>query len=321
MNPGLVLLATVAVLVLGLAAGDAHAISPNQSLVLEGAGYLATERTIKTSDLNIVLETGAQSGSRTSIDIEGGLVTITNNDYTITGSQASSLREGKYIRISATAESADGGDEITISALGRLIQNSKSGSIYTFTGRIIDGDTTYKIIYIGQLSNAPTPATTEGPAGEITVHILKGASNPALTSSYIGRDTYQKGGYFSVDSLTITPDTSVTFVNDDVVPHTLVSGTGLAATVRINSGGFMLCESQDEAQSGSSYVGDNCDFTFDGRLDSGEIAPGESWTATFEEMGFYRLIDPAYPWMNLVSYTFPESDTLILRQDSNRPGN
>ena len=306
MNPGVALLATVVVLAAGLAVGDAHAVSPNQSLVLEGTGYLATERTIKASDLDIILETGARSGSRTGMDIENGTVTIDGGDYVITDSQALSLREGKYIRISATAESPDGGDEITVSTLGRLIQSSQSASVYTFTGRIVDGATTYKIIYIGQLSGASEPAAADEAA--MIVRIREGASNSAFTSTYIGRTFDQRAGYFSVDRLTVTPGTSVAFVNDDVVPHTLVSGTGLSAAGRTGSGGFALCESQEAAQSGSSYTKNNCDFTLDGRLDSGEIAPGESWTATFEEIGFYRLIDPDYPWMRLVAYTFPEPD-------------
>jgi len=30
-------------------------------------------------------------------------------------------------------------------------------------------------------------------------------------------------------------------------------------------------------------------------------------------MGFYRLYDPDYPWMKIIAYVFPESDTLIIK--------
>ena len=324
MNPGFVLLVTVVIAISGLAVNDAYALPPNQSLILEGSGYLATEQTIQTSDVDIILETGAQSGSRTNVDIESGFVTIGNNDYMITDYTAMSLRDGKYIRISVTAESLDGDNEITISTLGRLIQDSQSGSIYTFTGRMMDGDTTYKIIYIGWLSGLSVdPTTTQEPVKEasIIVRINEGASNSALTSSYIDKTRNQVAGYFSVDRLTVTPGTSVTFVNDDTVQHTLVSGTGLASTSRVNSGGITICESEEEAQEGASYTKNNCDFTIDGRLNSGIIAPGKSWTATFDEMGFYRLIDTDYPWMNLVVYNFPQSDNQLIRQGNNVLGN
>ena len=323
MNLGIALLGVFAVLVSGFAINDAFAISPNQSIILEGSGYLATEQTIKISDFDIILETGAQTGSKINVSIDNGFVTIDGDDYLITDSSATSLREGKYIRISATAESPDDGDEITISTLGRLIQNSQEGSIYTFTGRVVEGSTEFKIIYIGQLSNLSpsTTSTNQQPVGDetLTVRIVEGASNSDLTSSYIGSSPSQVAGYFSQDRLTITPGTSVIFVNDDVVEHTLVSGTGLAGS-RI-TGDFVVCEGEEELNEGSSYSQNNCDFTLDGRLNSGVIAPGDSWTTTFEEMGFYRIIDVDYPWMNIVVYNFPESDTLLIRQGNNPLGN
>ena len=325
MNTGLTLLVLTSVLALGLIFTEASAeISPDNSFIIEGSGYLATEQSIQTSEVDIILITGAQTGSRTSVEVETGFITINDDDYIIATSSASSLREGKYLRISATAESSDTGNEITISTLGRLIQNSQDGSIYTFSGRLVDRSTEYKIIYITQLSDLSgsviAPTTEQTTSDVITVRISEGASNSALTTSYIDKSTNQLAGYFSQDRLTIEPGTSVTFVNDDTVSHTLVSGTGLAGTR--STGEIIICAEEEDLSSGSSYTQNNCDFTLDGRLNSGIIGPGDSWTATFEEMGFYRLIDTDYPWMNIVAYTFPESDNSLIRQGSvNEVGN
>ena len=305
---------------------QAHAvIAPNDSFLTQGSGYLASDKAIKTLSLVMILETETQVGSGINIQINNGLVDIDEETYVITSvSSATSLREGKYIRISAMAESINNNaDKITITTLGRLVQNSEQGSIYTFTGRIMEKNTEYKIIYTAQLSDSSTntliPQQLDSDSDSIVVRILQGASNSALSDSYISKTSSQLAGYFSADRLTITPGTSVTFVNDDDVSHTLVSGTGLSGTRA--SGELVVCAQEDQVISGSSYSQNNCDFTLDGRLNSGVIEPGASWNATFEERGFYRLIDIKYPWMNLVSYVFPESDSSLIRQGNNRLGN
>ncbi|MEK0348920.1 MAG: hypothetical protein QQN50_03910, partial [Nitrosopumilus sp.] len=58
-------------------------------------------------------------------------------------------------------------------------------------------------------------------------------------------------------------------------------------------------------------------FTPDGRISTGDIAPGESVDITFDDMGFYRLYDPDYTWMKIVAYVFPNTDSLIFGQGQN----
>ena len=55
----------------------------------------------------------------------------------------------------------------------------------------------------------------------------------------------------------------------------------------------------------------------DGRISTGDIAPGESVNITFDDAGFYRLYDPDYPWMKIVAYVFPNSDSLIFGEGQN----
>ena len=318
MNESLTITLALFILASGFVFTQAYAeISPNNSLTMEGSGYLAAEKSIKTSSIDFSLNTGPQSGTTTSIDVTSGVVTINDKNYIIADSSATSLRDGKYIRISANAESPDR-DEITINTLGRLVQDSRQGSIYTFSGRIIDENTTYKIIYTVKISDIISQVladkTTE--SGEsLTVSILKGASNKDITSTYIGREHKAVAGYFSMDWITLTPGDSILFVNDDDAQHTLVSGTGLGGTR--TTGDLIVCSNEKRVQSGASYSQNKCDFILDGKLNSGVISPKGTWTATFSERGIYRLIDTDYPWMNLVVYVFPEPSSMLIKQGRN----
>jgi plastocyanin len=179
--------------------------------------------------------------------------------------------------------------------------------------------------------------TTETEAQEevdLVVHIQPGSSSQGLASSYIEAGELRqakiissgssglRANYFSPDRVSIEPGTSVTFVNDDDVAHRIVSGTGLGSNSRIQ-GDMVICETPAEKlPEGFSHVSTSCAFTFDGRIDSGTIEPGESWTGSFDDFGFYRIIDPDYPWMNIVVYSFPDTDSEVIRRvGSNQAGN
>jgi len=98
--------------------------------------------------------------------------------------------------------------------------------------------------------------------------------------------------YFSQDRLNLQPGTTITILNDDVVSHNIVSGT----------------------ETGSRNTNDYTrTFIPDGKIETGSIPPGESTTITFDEMGFIRLYDSDYPWMKIIAYVFPESDSLIIK--------
>ncbi len=47
------------------------------------------------------------------------------------------------------------------------------------------------------------------------------------------------------------------------------------------------------------------------------IEPGKSVVITFDDAGFYRLYDPDYPWMKIVAYVFPASDSLTFGEGQN----
>lgn len=283
-------------------------VNQNSAYLLEGSGFAVTEETIRNSEIDIGISSHQQLGSSIDFLIEDGFITLDNEDFVISELEGKFLREGRYIRINGNIESV-GGFDTTISFFGRLVEESKDASIYGFTGRINTLDDSYKIIYTSKLSQlTKVIETTESILEEkiLTLRILPGSSTQGVASSYIvsgetreprlGNADSSRLGYFSQDRITIEPGTTITLVNNDNVSHSILSGK-------------------------ENYGDRHNPFTPDGRISTVEIMPGESIDITFEEMGFYRLYDPDYPWMKIVVYSFPNVDNLILGTTKNQQGN
>jgi len=109
-----------------------------------------------------------------------------------------------------------------------------------------------------------------------------------------------------------SPGSTITVINNDVVSHVLVSGSAnsnRASTINYDT--FLVCEfdpnniktydNQDDTNT--------CDFNKDNRIVTEIIPPGESASFTLTELGTYRIIDPDYPWIEFVIYSFPDSDS------------
>jgi plastocyanin len=285
----------------GFAFSDSFAtISPNSAFTLEGSGYAVTEDTIKISEIDLVLSTQKQTGSSVKSSIEDGFITLDDQDFLTTELEATILREGNYIRVNGVAES-DTGDTATIRFFGRLVEESKTASVYGFTGRITIDDNDYKIIYTAKLSELSKikPTSTESKTDEkLTIHILKGSSTQGV-GTYIdvgatsGSTNSLNLRYFSQDRISIEPGTTITIVNNDMVSHSILSGT----------------ENRNDRYN---------QFTADGRISTDTILPGQSTNITLDTAGFYRLYDPDYQWMKIVAYVFPSiEDNLILGQGKN----
>ena len=282
-------------------------ISENQAFLLEGSGFAVTEESIRISEIDLGLSSQQQRGSTIDFLTEDGFITLDDEEFLISDLEGKFLREGRYIRINGNIESSSGFDT-SISFFGRLVEESKDASVYGFTGRITTSDDTYKVIYttkLSTLSKIDTTSTKSQESDDLTLYILRGSSSQGVASSYIEAAAVrleavetQKNTdplrlrYFSQDRITVEPGTTITIVNGDVVSHSVLSG--------------------------KENYGDRHDpFTPDGRISTGAFAPGESVTITFDDMGFYRLYDPDYPWMKIVAYVFPDTDSLILRQGQN----
>ncbi|TAK16571.1 MAG: hypothetical protein EPO37_08135 [Nitrosarchaeum sp.] len=283
----------------GFVFSDSFAIiSPNSAFTLEGSGYAVTEDMIKISEIDLVLSTQTQTGSSVKSSIEDGFITLDDQDFLATELEATILREGNYIRVNGVVES-DTGDTASIRFFGRLVEESKTASVYGFTGRITIDDNDYKIIYTAKLSElSKIKTTTESKTDEkLTIHILKGSSTQGVgTYIDVGAASESTSSlnlrYFSQDRISIEPGTTIIIVNDDVVSHSILSGT----------------ENNDRHDQ----------FTADGRISTDEILPGQSTNITLDNAGFYRLYDPDYQWMKIVAYVFPNiEDNVVLGQGKN----
>jgi len=324
----------IGVLTIGLSFNDAAAeIGPNNAFILEGSGFAVTDYSIKTTEIDLAMSTGDKVGSRTNILVEDGFITLNEDDFIVTDLTGTALRDDRFIRISGTIEDSFG-DEASFRVFGRLIQNSDEGSVYSFTGRLTYEGEEHKIIYTTKLSELTSTSLVQKTSIKetndgILIHILPGSSNQGIALNYIEigeinrqiqaiiGDSSIRARYFFPDRISIEPGTTVTFVNDDSTSHRIVSGTGLGQHSSVLTGQVVICETpQEDLPEGFSYAGSGCDFTFDGRIDSGSIEPGDSWTGTLGEVGLYRIIDPGYPWMNIVIYSFPDTGSQIIQQSS-----
>ena len=297
MNISLVGLLALLLISSGFFINDAFAeVSENSAYLLEGSGFAVTEELIRLSEIDIGLSSHQQSGSSIDFRIEDGFITLDNEDFVISELDGKFLREGRYIRINGNIESI-GGFDTTISFFGRLVEESQDAAIYGFTGRITTSDSSYKIIYTAKLSQLTkvSERTTEISLEDkmLTIRILPNSDTQGVASSYIERGAIKETrlrddanplrlSYFSQDRIRIEPGTTITFFNEDDVSHSLISGT--AKNNR------------------------NDTFIPDGRIATADILPGESINVTFDEMGFYRLYDPTYPYMKIIAYVFPDTD-------------
>ncbi len=274
----------------------------NQAFLIEGSGFAVTEKSIKISQIDFLMSTGVQIGSTTRIVIEDGFVTLDEIDLTVTDITGSILREGRFIRLVGTAENSIG-SEATISLFGRLVQNTDEGSIYSFSGKIIQGSESNKIIYTtkistlgGTIPSSPVTSTSSEQAkdGEIIIHIAEGSAEP-YKLDYTAQDYIQQTTLYTPNRVSTIPGTTLTFINDDTFSHSISSG-----------------KRDTNSRGGSPYIAD-------GRIASGDILPGKSWSVTLDEIGFIALFDVDYPYMTIDVVVFPdiESDILKAKIDTN----
>ncbi|MFB5606356.1 MAG: plastocyanin/azurin family copper-binding protein [Nitrosarchaeum sp.] len=283
------ILALLMVLVIsGFVFSDSFAIiSTYSAFTLEGSGYAVTADTIKISKIDLALSTQQQTGSSVKSSIEDGFITLDAENFLATELKTTILRQGQYIRIDGIVET-DTGKEASVKFFGRLIEESKNASIYGFTGRIAIDDNNYKIIYTAKLSElvkiktTPTESKTDK---KLTINIAKGAYTQGVGST-IGSADVSKFRYFSQDRISVNPGTTITFVNNDIVSHNLLSGK----------------------ETGNRYN----QYIADGRISTGEILPGKSIDVTFDKAGLYRLYDPNYKWMEIIAYVFPNVENNVV---------
>jgi plastocyanin len=285
----------------------------NESFLVEGSGFAVTQKQIKLSEIDMLISTTEQTGSRIPIVVVDGFITLDENDFVISNMKGEVLREGRFLRLIGTAENSIG-NQITISIFGRLVENSEEGSIYSLTGGLSEGILSNKIVYTAKISQlvssvtTPQPSTTSTPqtskpstgetAKEFTFTIMKGAhsrsfdldyrSAAGVTSSFVeSQSGLAKARYVvPTDRLIVTPGTTLYFKNDDSVSHTIVSAT------------------RDTTRGERTPIPD-------GRFTTGEIPPRETKSIEITEIGFIFLTDPKNTWIKIDITSFPEDSRSI----------
>ena len=254
---------------------------PDGVYLLQGNGFVITQDSIEDSELNFQFLSDKIVNGRMKINLADGVASISNDDYiTSNGWTGTALRDGRFLLLSGNAENANG-DKISMNLLGRLVDDSKDGSVYSFTGKITKNDETMKIVYTGKIigtNNVVKETTTEEkPKQEktIQINILSGSSNQGNIN------------YYSLDTVTIAPGTIIVWKNDDSIPHTIMSGIASFSHGK--------------------------PFTPDGKIDSGDIAPGQTFKATINDLGITRFFDSKYSWMDGVIISLPDTKSTSLK--------
>ncbi|NDF35169.1 MAG: hypothetical protein EB154_04780, partial [Nitrosopumilaceae archaeon] len=193
-------------------------LTGNKAYTLSGNGFAVSSTTISDSNAEIIFST-----PQSKFSLQSGVITIDQKDWNLADLSGTMLQNGKLFKFNAKATDSQG-KQVTITAVGKLVDKTSTDSIYTLNGAIIDSaKKTTKLVYTSKVSEFITkPITTKN--SDITIKILKGAANPqdATYQSQIGGFKFN---FLSEDRVTIPPGTTVTFVNDDDVTHSLQSGT------------------------------------------------------------------------------------------------
>ena len=281
-------------ILLGITAQSANAqLGVDKAFTLEGNGYAISGSSVLPTSVDLQF-TITQKGALTEFTLQNGLMDINGKGLTVSDFSGTLLKNGQYFRITSKVLDSNG-KEFSLKALGTLVDKTKTNSIYSLTGTLSDSaNKSTKLVYTSKVSEftaiiKPADASKKT---EVTIHILKGSGSPDQ-QTYKERTSELFLRYFSEDRILIAVGGTITFTNDDTVSHSLESGM-------------------------TNTVSHRKTFTADGKLSSGNIQPGESWSATFNEPGFYRIFDEKYQWMDTTIYVSQDSSSKILGSGKSR---
>lgn len=142
-----------------------------------------------------------------------------------------------------------------------LPQEQTSGDITFF-------DPTYTWM-VGVIS--PASSQTSNQTQTVQINILQGASTA----------TSNQNQYLTPSSVQVTPGSIIVWKNDDSVPHEILSG-----------------QSQGIGGGGAGISTRPPLFSPDGRIDTGVIAPGQTFQYTVTGTGIFSFYDSSNTWLN-----------------------
>ena len=281
----------------GLVFHSAYAdFSPNDKYLIQALGYLSGKQTISDSSIALQLTIGSMNGSTIQSTLDNGLVTIADVQYLNSGIwQTSILRGGKYFVIQGDAEDQSG-NVIHLNLFGRIIDNNQDGYVYSITGKII-GSETLKVSYSAKLKAVSAIITKPTVIPPTTQPQQPSSSNQVGISIVYGASNISNQVHFTPSNIQVALGTTIIWTNNDSVPHRIVSG--IAKALNANQ---------------STPI-----FAVDGKIDSGLIAPGQTFKFIVTQfdtsqsldlsvakrynippdqtVGDITFFDPSYPFM------------------------
>jgi plastocyanin len=280
----LAILAVLVGIVFAASMNNAEAqVSGNKAFTFSGSGFAVSSTSISDSSAEITFSI-TQTKTKSDFTLQDGVIMVDQKDWDLSDFTGSVLQNGKLFRFSAKAIDQQG-KEATITGIAKLIDKTATESIYTFSGTITDSaKQKTKLVYTSKVSEFLVKPVDKTSKSDVTIKILKGAANPEAVT-YKTQTAGFRSNFLSEDRITIAPGGTITFVNEDDVAHSLQSG---------------ILDNQSKQITKSSFMPDN-------KISSGIIAPGKSWSVTFDETGFFRLYDEKYQRINITIFVFDES--------------
>ena len=241
--------------------------SSNGKYLIDASGYLSGNKAIFDSSIALQITTGSTSGSSMKATLDNGLVTIANTHYLNSGLwQISILRDSKYFIIQGDAQDQNG-NIIHLNLFGRIVDSNQEGSVFSISGKIT-GAETLKVSYSAKIISANTVTTT--PIPPTTTTPIPQSSSTMNISIVYGASDINNQVHYTPSNVRVAPGTTIVWTNNDSVPHRIMSGLAKATT----------------ANQSTSI------FTSDGKIDSGIIAPGQSYQFTITNFDTSQSLDP-----------------------------
>ena len=255
--------------------------SSNGKYLIDASGYLSGNKTIFDSNIALQITAGANNGTSMQATLDNGLVTIANTQYLNSGLwQVAILRDNKYFVIQGNAQD-ENGNIVHLSLFGRIIGSNQDGSVFTISGKITGSETmkasySAKVLSAGTVTTKPITSTTTPtqPSSSkiVNISILQGASN------------INNQVHYSPSNVQVALGTTIVWTNNDLVPHRIMSGVASAITTN---------------QSSTTLISD-------GKIDSGVIAPGQSFQYTITSFDTTQSLDPRVA----ARYNIPQDETV-----------
>ncbi|HJU13473.1 MAG TPA: hypothetical protein VJ792_03365 [Candidatus Nitrosotalea sp.] len=265
-------------------AGDITFFDPSYTWMVGVISPASATTEAKSVQINILPGASTASGTNNQflspayVQVTSGTTIVWINHDSVahriltgqTTQNTAAIRGGSFLTPSFVP---DGKIDSGTIAPGQSFQYTITGtgtfSYYDYSNTWLNGG----IVVVSQVSQNPP----------VQITIVQGASSSQGSASQ--QNQYYTNNYFLPDQVSIVPGTTVIWVNNDNIAHSIYSGTATYSTTN--------------------------PFIPDGKIKSGMIPPGQTFQVIINETGIIRFYDPSYTWMNGLIISIPSSQTHV----------